>query len=51
MVKSNIVVPILVKNRVVAEIDVESYFADTFTKPDQAFIESCGALVGRYTEH
>ena len=51
MVKSNMVVPILVKNRVVAEIDVESYFADTFAKPDQAFIESCGALVGRYMEH
>ena len=47
LVKSNIVVPIFVKSRVVAELCVESYFADTFTAPEQKFIESCAALVGR----
>ncbi len=48
LVKSNIVVPILTKNRVVAELCIESYFADTFTKPEQTFIESCAALVGTH---
>jgi len=55
MVKSNLVAPIFAKTseakkRVVAEICIESYFADTFTAAEQAFIESCAALVGRYIE-
>jgi len=50
LVKSNIVVPIFVKRRVAAELDIESYFADTFTPPEQRFIESCAALVGRCME-
>jgi L-methionine (R)-S-oxide reductase len=50
MVKSNIVVPIFAKKRVVAEICIESYFADTFTSPEQKFIEDCAALVGRHME-
>jgi GAF domain-containing protein len=50
MVKSSIIVPIKIKNQVVAELDIESYFAETFSKEDQAFIESCAALVGRFME-
>jgi len=65
LVKSNIVVPIFVKKsevkksevkkseakkRVVAELCIESYFADTFDTAEQKFIESCAALVGRYME-
>jgi putative methionine-R-sulfoxide reductase with GAF domain len=50
MVKSNIVVPISVKKRVVAELCIESYFADTFTAPEQKFIKSCAELAGRYME-
>lgn len=57
LVKSNIVVPIfavvkrdLVKKRVVAELCIESYFADTFTTPEQKFIESCAAVAGRCME-
>jgi len=50
MVKSNMVSPILVQRRVVAEICIESYFADTFTVAEQRFVESCAALVGRYIE-
>ena len=50
LVKSNIVVPIFVKKRVVAELCIESYFADTFTRSEQNFIESCAALVGRHME-
>jgi L-methionine (R)-S-oxide reductase len=57
LVKSNIVAPIFasvkkgaVKRRVVAELCIESYFADTFTAAEQQFIESCAALVGRCIE-
>jgi len=46
-VKSNIVVPIIIKNQVVAELDVESYFADAFPASEQRFIEACAGLVGR----
>ena len=47
IVKSNIVVPIFVNHRVVAELDIESYFANTFSPSEQTFIESCAAVVGR----
>jgi GAF domain-containing protein len=50
MVKSSIVVPIKIKNQVVAELDIESYFANTFPKDHQEFIEACAGLVGRYME-
>jgi L-methionine (R)-S-oxide reductase len=50
LVKSNIIVPIFVKNQVMAEICIESYFADTFNAPEQKFIESCAALVQRLME-
>lgn len=50
LVKSNIVVPIFVKGKVAAELCIESYFADAFPSPEQTFIESCAALVGRYME-
>ena len=46
LVKANIVVPIFTKKRVTAELCIESYFADTFTLPEQRFIESCAVLVG-----
>jgi L-methionine (R)-S-oxide reductase len=46
MVKCEIVVPIFVKKKLVAELDIESYFAGTFTKPEQDFAEACAALVG-----
>ncbi len=39
-----------VKKRVVAELCIESYFADTFNTAEQKFIESCAALVGRRME-
>jgi L-methionine (R)-S-oxide reductase len=46
LVKGEIVVPILVKNKLVGELDIESYFTSTFTKPEQEFVEACAALVG-----
>ena len=48
MVKCEIVVPIFVKNKLAAELDIESYFLDTFTRPEQDFVEACASLVGKY---
>jgi L-methionine (R)-S-oxide reductase len=48
MVKCEIVVPIFVKNHLAAELNIESYFAGTFTKADQDFVEACAAIVGEY---
>lgn len=48
MVNSEIVVPIYVKDKLAAELDVESYFAGTFTKPEQQFVEACAKIVGRF---
>ena len=48
MVKCEIVVPIFVKNKLAAELDVESYFAGTFTQPEQDFVETCANVVAEY---
>src|SRR5277367_1402108 len=50
LVKSEIVVPIYAKKKLIGELDIESYFADTFTKPEQEFIEACAALLANYLE-
>ncbi len=48
MVNSEIVVPIYVRDKLAAELDIESYFAGTFTKPEQQFVEACAKIVGRF---
>ncbi|MGB2669797.1 MAG: GAF domain-containing protein [Candidatus Acidiferrum sp.] len=48
LVKSEIVVPILVNKKLAAELDIESYFADTFTKPEQDFVEACANVLATY---
>jgi len=48
MVKSEIVVPIYVNKKLAAELDIESYFAGTFTKPEQDFIEACASVLANY---
>jgi GAF domain-containing protein len=48
LVKSEIVIPIFVKNKLAGELDIESYFAGTFTKPEQDFAEACANVVGKY---
>lgn len=48
IVKSNIVVPIFVKKQVMAELCIESYFAEAFPPSEQKFIESCAAVAERY---
>src|SRR5271169_5384527 len=46
LVKCEVVVPIFVKNKLAAELDIESYFTSTFTKPEQEFVEACAAIAG-----
>jgi L-methionine (R)-S-oxide reductase len=48
LVKCEIVVPIFVRNKLAAELDIESYFLGTFSKPEQEFVEACATLVGKY---
>ncbi|HEY3768576.1 MAG TPA: GAF domain-containing protein [Candidatus Angelobacter sp.] len=50
LVKSEIVVPILVKGTLFGEIDINSYFANTFVVEDQEFVEGCATLVGTFLE-
>jgi GAF domain-containing protein len=48
MVKCEIVVPIFVKGKLAAELDIESYFTHTFNDSEQEFVEGCAAVVGKY---
>jgi L-methionine (R)-S-oxide reductase len=48
LVKSEIVVPLYVKKKLAGELDIESYFTDTFGKSDQDFIEGCAKLMAGY---
>ena len=48
LVNSEMVVPIFVNNKLAAELDVESYFASTFHKAEQDFVEACASVVRRY---
>ena len=45
LVKSEMVVPILTRGALFGEIDINSYFADTFNFDEQKFVEACAALV------
>jgi L-methionine (R)-S-oxide reductase len=48
MVKSEMVVPFSVNQKLAGELDVESYFADTFPKSEQEFVEACAAGIATY---
>jgi GAF domain-containing protein len=48
--KSEIVVPILANRRFAAELDINSYFANTFGAEDRTFVEDCAAVVGKYLQ-
>jgi len=48
LVKSEIVVPIFVNQQLAAELDIESYFADTFNKAEQEFVEACANTIAGY---
>lgn len=49
MVKAEIVGPIFVKNKLAAELDIESYFCGAFTKSEQDFVGACATIVGDYS--
>jgi L-methionine (R)-S-oxide reductase len=50
LVKCEIVVPIVVKGQLAAELDVESYFTTTFTDPEKEFVEACASVFGAYLQ-
>jgi L-methionine (R)-S-oxide reductase len=50
MVKADMVVPIMARNVLVAELDIESYFTQTFTRAEQTFAEEIALLIGKYME-
>ena len=50
LVKSEIVVPMFVKKKLVGELDIESYFTSAFPKPEQDFVEACARIVEGYLE-
>lgn len=47
-VKSEIVTPIFIKDRIVGELDVDSHAASAFTKGDEAFLEKIAKLVSGF---
>jgi len=48
MVKSEMVVPIHRNKRLAAELDINSYFALTFTRSEQQFVEACANVIANY---
>ena len=48
IVKSEVVVPIFAKKKLAGELDIESYFADSFPKSEQEFVEACAKVVADY---
>jgi GAF domain-containing protein len=50
IVKANLVAPIFAGKELVAELDIESYFVNTFTRAEQTFAESITVIVGKFME-
>ncbi len=48
--KSEIVVPVFVRNKVVGELDVDSHFPAAFGDDDRKLVEYCASLVGKQLE-
>ncbi len=48
--KSEIVVPIFAKGKVVGELDIDSHFPAAFGSEDRELVEHCAALVGQHLE-
>lgn len=48
--KSEIVVPVFVRGKVVGELDIDSHFPAAFTAEDRELVEHCAARVGKYLE-
>jgi hypothetical protein len=48
LVKSEIVVPIYVNKALAGDLDIESYFADTFNKSEQEFAQANASVIADY---
>jgi L-methionine (R)-S-oxide reductase len=48
--KSEIVVPIFVRGKVVGELDIDSHFLAAFASEDRELVEYCAQLVGKRLE-
>jgi GAF domain-containing protein len=48
--KSEIVVPVFVKGKVVGELDIDSHFPSAFAAEDRELVEQCAAVVGKKLE-
>ena len=48
--KSEIVVPIFARGKVVGELDIDSHFRAAFSVEDKEFLEHCAAVVGTNLE-
>jgi L-methionine (R)-S-oxide reductase len=48
--KSEIVVPVFVRGKVVGELDIDSHFPAAFGEQDRNLVEYCASLVGRHLE-
>jgi GAF domain-containing protein len=48
--KSEIVVPIRMRNEVVGEIDIDSHDLSAFGPDDRTFLEACAVLIGSFME-
>ncbi|HTW30802.1 MAG TPA: GAF domain-containing protein [Candidatus Sulfotelmatobacter sp.] len=48
--KSEIVVPIFARGKVVGELDIDSHFHAAFTSEHQELVQHCAALVGKKLE-
>jgi L-methionine (R)-S-oxide reductase len=48
--KSEIVVPVFVRGKVVGELDIDSHFLSAFGPEDRALVEHCAQAVGQFME-
>jgi len=48
--KSEIVVPVFARGKVIGELDIDSHFPAAFTREHQEFVQHCAALVGKKME-
>ncbi len=48
--KSEVVVPVFVKGKVVGELDIDSHFLAAFHADDRSLVEYCAQVVGRFME-
>jgi L-methionine (R)-S-oxide reductase len=48
--KSEIVVPVFVRGKVVGELDIDSHFLSAFGPEDRTLVEYCAQAVGRFME-